>query len=294
MMKKECKIFLRCAFIIYILINILGLLKSLDIEALSGIFKFSSLYFSISTVIIFVYVWDRGEEGIAKFGLACMFINLIIDMIQILFVKNISTTSETLLQAIKLGNTVTSMGLTLMSRLALFSLIPNKDSMGSKLVGVTILTYLIHAIISIVYIFVKIDYTSIIGDIDSILVEVSTLAEYGFIVYYLLNKSPNMVAELVDKSIKNVELPQQQTQQAQSTVPQKPVTPPPFGNPTVQNQLQQQPSTQPQITPPPFGNQQTAMQQPQITPPPFGNQQAVMQQPQQPPQQHQYTPNPFK
>lgn len=277
MMKKECKIFLRCAFVIYVLISILGLLKSLDIEALSGFFKFSSLYFSISTVIIFVYVWDRGEEGIAKFGLACMFINLIIDMLQILFVKDILTTSETVLQAIKLGDTVTSMGLALMSRLALFSLIPNRDSMGSKLVGVTILTYLVHAIISIVYIFVKIDYTSIIGDIDSILVEVSTLAEYGFIVYYLLNKSPNMVAELVDKSIKNVELPQQQTQQVQSVVPQKPVTPPPFGNPTVQNQLQQQPSTQPQITPPPFGNQQT-----------------VMQQPQQPPQQHQYTPNPFK
>ena len=82
-----------------------------------------------------------------------------------------------------------------------------------------------------------------------------------------------MVAELVDKSIKNVELPQQQVQRE---VTPKPVTPPPFGNPTVPNQLQQVPNTQPQITPPPFGNQQVVPQQPQQQP------------------QHQYTPNPFK
>ena len=276
-MKKECKVFLRCAFILYIITSILRLLQSLDIEALTNYLKFSSLYFSISTVIILVYVWDRGEEGIAKFGLGCMFVNLILDMIQIIFIKQLVTANESILQAIQLGESVTSIGLSLMAMLALFSLIPNRDSIGSKLVGVTVLTYLAHAIISIVYIFVKIDYTSIIRDIDSVLVEISTLAEYGFIVYYLLNKSPNMVAELVDKSIKNVELPQQQTQQqVQREVTPKPVTPPPFGNPTVPNQLQQVPSTQPQVTPPPFGNQQVIPRQPQQQP------------------QHQYTPNPFK
>ena len=278
-MKKECKVFLRCAFIIYIITSILRLLKSLDIEALSSYLKFSSLYISISTVIILVYVWDRGESEIAKIGLGCMFINLILDMIQILFIKDYVSASENILQAIQLGESVTSIGVALMSMLALFSLIPNKSSLGSKLVVICVLTYLAHAIISIIYIFEKIDYTSIIRDIDSILYEISTMTEYGFIVYYLLNKSPNMVAELVDKSIKNVELPQQQPaqQQVQRDVTPNPVTPPPFGNPALPNQLQQAPNAQPQVTPPPFGNTPVAAQQPQ-----------------QPPQQHQYTPNPFK
>ena len=140
-MKKECKVFLRCAFIIYIITSILRLLKSLDIEALSSYLKFSSLYISISTVIILVYVWDRGESEIAKIGLGCMFINLILDMIQILFIKDYVSASENILQAIQLGESVTSIGVALMSMLALFSLIPNKSSLGSKLVVICVLTY---------------------------------------------------------------------------------------------------------------------------------------------------------
>ena len=265
-MKKECKVILIVTTILYIILAVLKVLKGFDISELSDITKFSSIYISISSIILLVYVWDRGDSEIAKIGLCCYLIGFIVDILQIAFFKQ-KLTPSTFDKTLDFIDSATSIGGSFMAMIALFGLIPSKSSTGSKIYVVAVISYLIHGAITLITIVNKFEYTSIIYDIDLLFVEAYQVAEYGFIVYYLLNKSPNLVAKLVDMTPSTVP-PVQETQ------------PPAVGQ---QFQVPVQPAT-------PMGVTQS-MPRPQVTPPPFGT---TTTPPTSPPQQRQYTPNPFK
>ena len=164
-MKKECKVILIVTTILYIILAVLKVLKGFDISELSDITKFSSIYISISSIILLVYVWDRGDSEIAKIGLCCYLIGFIVDILQIAFFKQ-KLTPSTFDKTLDFIDSATSIGGSFMAMIALFGLIPSKSSTGSKIYVVAVISYLIHGAITLITIVNKFEYTSIIYDID--------------------------------------------------------------------------------------------------------------------------------
>ena len=229
-MINESKILLKISIVLYIIVGILSILSYADISFLKDVTKFSDLYIPITGIILFAYVWDKGDDNIAKIGLGCICVSLIINIISHLGLfsafdeKSINT-----YKALITVNSVASSGSSLMQMIALFSIIPSTSSTGGKLKLVAILSYVIATILSFI-VLKKLSNTLML--FHSLFSNLARFGEYGFIVYYLLNKpkpSDRVVLPPVEATvaptnqpITNQSIPQTASQQVipQQTVQQ--------------------------------------------------------------------------
>ena len=262
-MKKESKYALIIALTLYVIFHALSVIRSFDANILSNITILGSAYIPITTVILLAYVWNRGDETIAKIGLACIAVSTIITILTLLeFISPGYLATKTIDKIFKFVDTVASLGTSLTSMLALFSIIPISDETSKKLQSTAIISYIIYAIIVVSGNVLDLQKVRIIGSLRTLIYAVSLIAEYGMIVTYLLNKNSEsttpviqqpQVQQPINQQVPNQmpvqnsqmisQMPQQVPQQPQQVYQQQPV---PQAIPQQYPQQVQQPVQQPQ------------------------------------------------
>ncbi len=264
-MTKESKLVLRIGIILYIILEGLTLLKAANIEALDSILKITIIYLPITSIILFAYVLDRGEKKIAYMGLACLLVNSIIAILRTYgVVQYASITSEEIVpKIVSLIKELASLGESLTAMLALFSLILNEK--GDLLKTLAVISYVVYGLIQVLgAVMPSMARETWFLTSSTLFITATRVCEYSFIVFYLLNKRIDEVAEikkenplLQNTQVAPTQLPQQTVQQpVQQVQPvQQPV------QPVQQVQQVQQVYQQPVVQQPVY--QQPVVQQPQ-------------------------------
>ncbi len=233
-MNENSKMVLKIGLILFIIMSIISVLYNLNVEILNTIHSKVYVSIPITTIILLAYVWDRGEDSLAKFGLGCIVGSLVLGIIGN-FALELSLTRETLIYNIYQCIRAIFSGLASLSGLlALFSLIPNKpniDIYKKAAIGLSLLSILLKVINS----FTTIGYeSSIYNFLTTLPLTLETVAEYTFIILYLLGKTKAAQSE--------VEAKQQTTQQVQQPVQPMPQMPQQVQQ--VQQPVQPMPQTQ--------------------------------------------------
>ena len=83
MMSDNNKTILKISLFMYIIIEIISLVKTMNIEGINVITQFYTLSIPISTIILLVYASEKGEESICKIGITLIVINNIIQLLSI-------------------------------------------------------------------------------------------------------------------------------------------------------------------------------------------------------------------
>ena len=266
-MTKESKLVLRIGIILYIVLEGLSLLKAANIEALDSFLKITIIYLPITSIILFAYVLDRGEKKIAYMGLACLLVNSIIAILRTYgVVQYASITSEEILpKIVSLIKELASLGESLTVMLALFSLILNEK--GDLLKTLAVISYVVYGLIQVLgAVMPSMARETWFLTSSTLFITATRVCEYSFIVFYLLNKRIDEVAE-----IKKENPLLQNTQVAPTQLPQQTVQPVQQVQQVVQQPVYQQPVQQ----------VQQVVQQPVYQQPLQQVQQPVVQQPQQ-------------
>ena len=188
-MKSSCKKFLLIEFIIFIIIEVIGIIGEFDIKEIDSITKLKSIYIPISALILIVYSSDKKGNMLCRIGAILLFVSIILQLLSIYEVVKYSHDSD--INSYKVLKTMihlTDGGLTICFTLAIFNLIPyNGMTILKKL---TILSYLVFYGISTYIIIIGYNsYTKLILKVENISLYLSNIAFYTFIVKYLLNKS---------------------------------------------------------------------------------------------------------
>lgn len=302
-MSKGSKKILKVSLFIYILVELLAVLKLFNIDGLDKITSFSSIYIPITTIILLIYAAGKGieNESICKIGITFIVISIIIKILNILgVISPYYTAGKTLDKTVYIIGVIANGGLSICSLLALFGIIPSNDQDGySKFKSLAVLCTVVYIIMNLVELFVSVKSTKWLYISSSILSRVATIAEYSFIILYLLHKNAEILTEeellesMTMLSHENAQQPPMTYNQAiQQQVPNQPsmvapvqqttqpiVEAPAVEVPVVQQQVVLGPLPQQQVALGPAPQQQVVLgpvPQQQIAPEPVTQQQVVL------------------
>lgn len=195
-MTNGSKTLLKIFLLAYGLLAVLSVLDSFNIKGLEEVLKISYISLPMTTVILLAYVMDRGDDGLAKIGILCLLVTMVITVLTSFGI--VKTTFESNDMTSKIVDTVRSIasgGLSICSMLALFSLIPVSDDRSSILKVTAVLAYVVYVLINVSGNFIDLHEIKFLTGVRSLCIHVSNFSEYAFIITYLLNKKIDPVAE---------------------------------------------------------------------------------------------------
>ena len=276
-MSKKSKNILLIFFILYVITVVISVISLFDIEALKEITKLDLISIPMGTMILLAYAHDKGERGLCFAGIICLIVSTVFTLLHSYEVVDYSYAHSDNMTSnlVQVGDLIASGGLSICSVLALLSLIPVADARSSMFKVVCVIGYVLYILTGAVNYLTDVTSMVFLTNVRYLSLYASHLAEYAFIVFYLLGKNEDLVKEikqenpiLAGNQMTNPPLkPELNSQPIESVVEQGPVMQQPVMNsmdqPIMQPEFVQQPEPmdmQPVMNEPQMMQQQPVME----------------------------------
>ena len=202
---------------------------------------FTGFWFSISSLILFAYVYDKGKTDIGKYGVMAIVADTVIDIVYNIFISIscYSSFCTGISKLFRITSYLTSNAVSILAILALFSLIKSNNQKVDQFKKVTIILAAVFAVYQVIVAIFSFTQSDFMMNLFAAVSSLKNGFEYIVIVIYLLSKTSGQTV-----NINTTQVNQPVQNQMQQTVNQ------------VNNVINQVGQT-PQVT--------TAYQQPQNT-----------------------------
>lgn len=270
-MSKESKNILLIFFILYVITVVISVICLFDIAALKDLSKLNLISIPMSTMILLAYAHDKGERGLCFAGIICLIVSTIFTLLHAYEVVDYSYahSDNMMSNLVQVGDLIASGGLSICSVLALLSLIPVADARSSMFKVVCVIGYVLYILTGAVNYLTDVTSMVFLSNVRYLSLYASHLAEYAFIVFYLLGKNEDLVKEikqenpiLAGNQMTNPPLrPELNSQPMDSALTQKTIVQEPVMNSMEQPTMQPAPmDMQPMMNEPQMIQQQPVME----------------------------------
>lgn len=186
---NKAKDILKIWLILFIILTVFNIINTFNPTILPNIFSIGTYPLEITSMILFVYVYGKGEKNIAKFGIAAILIFFILNLLYKFNIYslelNLSIKDKLLGSLYYLNNNLIS----IFRYLALFSLLKSPNSLIENLKKVSITCLSIYTLINLIINLVTPANIVLIRNIMYSFNYISSWALYTAIILYLLAKN---------------------------------------------------------------------------------------------------------
>lgn len=196
---------LKLWLILFVIFTLFKIINTFDKTILTNVFSIGTFPLEMTSMILFFYVYSKGEKQIAKIGIISIIVFFIMNVLYnfnlfTFVLMDDSTIIDKIFSFVYYGS---SGCITLFNYLALFSLIKTNDEKVIKLKQISIICIAIFLIINLIINLVASVRNNFIQNIAYSIDSIASCAEYTVIVLYLINKKDNNSANVINRPIQS-------------------------------------------------------------------------------------------